>query len=52
MVHKTLLKCIVNPILRKIQWWTNKPYVITSVGKVIDNKFVFESYIFKRMQYK
>jgi len=29
--HKTKLKLIVNPVLRKLQFWTNKPYVICSI---------------------
>lgn len=29
--HRTKVKCIINPILRKIQFFTNKPYVIASV---------------------
>jgi hypothetical protein len=29
-VHRTNLKCIVNPILRAIQFWTNTPIVIVS----------------------
>jgi hypothetical protein len=29
-MHKTKLKCIVNPILRKLQWFTDSPYVIVS----------------------
>ena len=29
-MHRTSLKCIVNPILRKIQFWTKEPLVIYS----------------------
>jgi len=30
-MHRTKVKRIINPILRKIQFFTNKPYVIASV---------------------
>lgn len=29
-MHRTPLKCFVNPILRKLQFWTDKPFVIYS----------------------
>lgn len=29
--HRTPIKCIINPILRAIQFWTSKPYVICSI---------------------
>ena len=29
-MHRSPLKCIVNPILRKIQFWTKEPFVICS----------------------
>ena len=32
-MHRTPLKCIVNPILRKIQFWTDEPWVISSICK-------------------
>jgi len=54
--HKTRLKCIVNPILRKLQFWTDRPYVIASdcfyvhhftLGKIP----VFIGYKFCRVKY-
>lgn len=29
-LHKTWFKCFFNPILRRIQFWTDRPYVIYS----------------------
>ncbi len=46
LIHKTKLKCIVNPILRKIQWFAEYPFVIVSH---FDNGF-FIGYGFKRMK--
>lgn len=28
--HKTPLKLVINPILRRLQFWTSSPYVIAS----------------------
>ncbi len=47
VVHRTLLKVILNPILRKIQWWTDTPYVIASVFV----KGIFTTYSFQRVKY-
>ncbi len=36
--HRVWFKIILNPILRKLQFWTEWPYVITSIiedGKVL-----------------
>jgi hypothetical protein len=29
-LHKTRLKCTVNPVLRVLQFWSKRPYVIYS----------------------
>lgn len=47
-VHKTRLKLIINPLLRKIQYWTDKPYVIASS---FNDKKEFVTYIVHRVQY-
>lgn len=47
VVHRTLLKIIVNPILRSIQRWTDRPYVISSVFV----KGVFVRYSVQRVKY-
>jgi hypothetical protein len=47
MTHKTKLKCLINPVLRKLQWFTDKPYVIVSKFKT--NLFI--GYTFKRIKY-
>lgn len=54
--HKPLLKLIINPILRKLQFWTRTPYVITSVCDFIgtdDDFYIYEflNYTIKRMRY-
>lgn len=36
-LHRTPLKCILNPILRKVQFWTDHPYVIYSDVEIKDN---------------
>jgi len=53
MVHRTLLKCIMNPILRLIQWWTTSPYVIASeYDKCHINGYYFIKYRFIRVELK
>lgn len=49
--HRTWLKCIVNPILRFIQFWTNKPYVISSITEFKDGLPYFQHYTFERVRY-
>ncbi len=44
--HRVWFKVLLNPILRKIQFWTEWPYVI--VSKVEDNKVV--GYAIERMR--
>ncbi len=46
-IHRTKLKLTINPILRKIQFWTNEPYVIAS--KFNNGEFV--SYTIQRVKY-
>lgn len=50
-MHRTPLKCIINPILRFIQFWTDEPYVIYSKCKMINEKWHFEGYGFGRIHY-
>ncbi len=47
VVHRTLLKVMINPILRGIQRWTDTPYVIASVFA----KGVFVRYSIQRVRY-
>lgn len=54
--HRSKLKLFLNPILRKIQFWTNTPYVIASdvffVHHAKHGKIpVFIKYKFCRVQY-
>jgi len=49
--HKTKLKCFVNPILRKIQFWTMKPFVIASESIKLGGEYYFLGYSFKRVSY-
>ena len=48
-MHRTPLKLIVNPILRKLQFWTNCPYVICSETIFVDGKPHFLNYSFGKM---
>ena len=51
--HKTPLKCIINPILRKLQFFTDSPFVISSeceFRKDQDPKFI--RYRFQRVAYR
>jgi hypothetical protein len=50
--HVTRIKVIVNPILRKIQFFTNRPYVIASNTEFNEHKKPkFLGYIFCRVRY-
>ncbi len=51
--HRSPLKCLANPVLRLMQFWTNKPYVIASeYGKCSVNGYYFIRYRFMRVEYK
>lgn len=50
-MHRTPLKCIINPILRFIQFYTNKPFVIYSECEEVDGKWHFIKYGFGRIEY-
>lgn len=55
-MHRTPLKCFINPILRFIQFWTNEPFVIYSncekiCGEKENAKWHFEGYGFGRVKY-
>ena len=51
-MHRTPLKRLVNPVLRRIQFWTMKPYVIAS-NTVFDTegKPHFRGYSICRVEY-
>jgi hypothetical protein len=52
-IHSTPLKRTVNPLLRYIQFWTDRPLVIASYvdfdGENIPN---FKKYVLKRVKYE
>ena len=55
-MHKTPLKCLVNPILRFVQFWTDEPFVIYSKCEKINGekekcKWHFEGYGFGKVKY-
>lgn len=55
--HRTTLKCLINPILRKIQFFTNYPFVISSICDFVCEKegeqtYIFYYYRFQRVRYK
>lgn len=47
VAHRTLLKVVFNPILRWIQFWTDRPYVITSIFE----NAKFKNYTVTRVKY-
>lgn len=50
--HRTPLKCFLNPILRKLQFWTDEPYVISSVVNFKNDIPYFEKYTLARVKYE
>lgn len=50
-MHRPRIKCIINPILRKLQFWTRKPYVIASITEFKDGVPYFVRYSFTRVAY-
>ena len=51
VMHKTLLKRIINPILRIVQFYTDYPYVISSISKCCPvNGWYFLGYKFNRIK--
>jgi hypothetical protein len=57
MNHKSSIKLFVNPILRKIQFWTMEPFVISSMANVVQtfpNYILFEflGYKIQRVRYE
>ena len=49
--HRSLLKCIVNPILRLLQYKRNDPYVIATLTDFVYGYPVFVKYTFQRVSY-
>jgi len=49
--HRHPIKLIVNPILRKIQFFTSRPYVIASVTEFIGGYPNFVKFEFCRVKY-
>ena len=55
--HKSGIKLFINPILRRIQFWTMKPYVIASICNLVEkfpNYYLYEfvRYKFLRVHYE
>ena len=51
-VHKAPIKVLLNPILRKIQFWRDDPYVIASVTEWKKKQPRFVKFKFCRVQYR
>lgn len=51
-IHVTPLKKIINPILRKIQFWTNSPVVIASECDMRNDVPIFKYYKLCRVKYR
>lgn len=50
-MHKTKLKLFLNPILRKLQFWTDTPFVIYSDTTFKNGKPYFNKYGFGKVKY-
>ena len=50
-VHRTPLKVSINPILRLLQWFTDKPYVIASKTSWKDGKPHYTGYTFTKVKF-
>ena len=50
-MHRPLLKRIVNPILRTLQFWTDRPWVIASDCEIKDGISEFKKYCLARVKY-
>lgn len=50
-MHRSPIKLLINPCLRKIQFWTNRPYVIASNTKFVNSTPHFINYEFVRIKY-
>jgi len=48
--HSTPIKRTINPILRKLQFWTDWPLVITSIVNFKSNNPKFKKYTLRRMK--
>lgn len=49
--HRSPLKCILNPVLRTIQFWRQEPYVIATVTDFVDGQPHFVKYQVARIKY-
>lgn len=50
--HKSKLKLIVNPILRKLQFWSETPYVIVSIVERVSKKGEEVTYVFLKYGFR
>ena len=50
-IHRHPLKVLINPILRLIQWRTDKPYVIASDTEFVGGTPNFIKFTFCRVKY-
>jgi len=51
-MHKSPIKLWLNPKLRKLQWWDDRPWVIASKTEWIDGVPHFKGYSFQKVQYR
>lgn len=51
-LHRSPIKCLINPILRKLQFYTNNPYIIASKTLWEDGTPHFNGYKFTRVLYR
>lgn len=50
--HRTPLKLVVNPVLRKVQFWTDRPHVIASNTRYFAGEPIFMGYTMARIKYE
>lgn len=51
-IHRSPIKVLLNPALRKIQFWSSSPVVIASVTNFEEGIPRFVRYVLKRVTYK
>lgn len=49
--HRPPFKVILNPILRFLQFWTDRPYVIATMATRTKHNFIFKGYKLSRVRY-
>jgi len=51
-IHNPWFKRLFNPMFRKVQFWTDRPFVIATKTSWLNGKPLFVKYIFSRVKYE